>query len=418
MKRFSMILGTFCWCAMICAQQNDPVLMKINGKDVSRSEFEYNYNKNNGDEVVDKKSVDEYVDLFVNYKLKVEAALDARYDTLSSFKKEFLNYRNQLIRPYFISPESEENEVRKYYNQMSANIGESGLILPAHILIMVSQKATSEEQQKAKMRIDSIYAAIKGGASFEELAKACSDDKMTARRGGVVNWLAKGQTIKEFDERAFSLQKGEMSEPFLSPMGYHIILMKDRKQLEPYDQLKDQIKKFLEQRGLKDKIVAMPYNMFFWTMVNLGRVDIWGMDATLDGTFLLAPRHRLVSTLSYTYQKAVDKTDPSSAYYEDQIPYTPEHSGAFSLAWENPYVNVSFHATGVDKRYASVQNIKTNELDGYIEYGVALYRSFKWKRVDCSLRLDVQNLGNKQYSIVKNYPMPGRSYKVTLGINI
>lgn len=257
MKRFSMILGTFCWCAMICAQQNDPVLMKINGKDVSRSEFEYNYNKNNGDEVVDKKSVDEYVDLFVNYKLKVEAALDARYDTLSSFKKEFLNYRNQLIRPYFISPESEENEVRKYYNQMSANIGESGLILPAHILIMVSQKATSEEQQKAKMRIDSIYAAIKGGASFEELAKACSDDKMTARRGGVVNWLAKGQTIKEFDERAFSLQKGEMSEPFLSPMGYHIILMKDRKQLEPYDQLKDQIKKFLEQRGLKDKIVAM-----------------------------------------------------------------------------------------------------------------------------------------------------------------
>lgn len=169
---------------------------------------------------------------------------------------------------------------------------------------------------------------------------------------------------------------------------------------------------------VKDKIVAMPYNMFFWTMVNLGRVDIWGMDATLDGTFLLAPRHRLVSTLSYTYQKAVDKTDPSSAYYEDQIPYTPEHSGAFSLAWENSYVNVSFHATGVDKRYASVQNIKTNELDGYIEYGVALYRSFKWKRVDCSLRLDVQNLGNKQYSIVKNYPMPGRSYKVTLGINI
>ena len=169
---------------------------------------------------------------------------------------------------------------------------------------------------------------------------------------------------------------------------------------------------------VKDKIVAMPYNMFFWTMVNLGRVDIWGVDATLDGAFRFAPRHRLLSTLSYTYQKAVDKTDPSSAYYEDQIPYTPEHSGAFSVAWENPYANVAFHATGVGKRYSAVQNIASNELDGYIEYGVALYRSFKWKRVDCSLRLDVQNLGNKQYSIVKNYPMPGRSYKVTLGINI
>ena len=168
---------------------------------------------------------------------------------------------------------------------------------------------------------------------------------------------------------------------------------------------------------VKNKIVAMPYNMFFWTMVNLGRVDIWGMDATLDGTFRLAPRHRLVSTLSYTFQKAVDKTDPSSVYYEDQIPYTPEHSGAFSVAWENPYVNLAFHATGVDRRYASVQNTETNELEGYIECGIALYRSFKWNRVGCSVRLDVQNLGNKQYSIVKNYPMPGRSYKVSLGIN-
>ena len=169
---------------------------------------------------------------------------------------------------------------------------------------------------------------------------------------------------------------------------------------------------------VKDKIVAMPYNMFFWTMVNLGRVDIWGLDATLDMAFRLASRHRLLTTLSYTYQKAVDKTDPSSVYYEDQIPYTPEHSGAFSLAWENPYVNVAFHATGVDKRYASVQNTKSNELDGYIECGVALYRTFRWKFVDCSLRLDAQNIGNKQYSIVKNYPMPGRSYKITLGINL
>ena len=79
------------------------LIMKINGKDVPRSEFEYNFNKNNGENVVDKKTVDEYVDLFVNYKLKVEAALDARYDTLSSFKKEFRTYRDQQIRPYFVS---------------------------------------------------------------------------------------------------------------------------------------------------------------------------------------------------------------------------------------------------------------------------------------------------------------------------
>lgn len=93
-------------------------------------------------------------------------------------------------------------------------------------------------------------------------------------------------------------------------------------------------------------------------------------------------------------------------------------SGSFSLAWENPYVNVSFHATGVSKRYASEQNIKANELKGYIECGVSLYRSFRWKKIDCSLRGDIQNIGDKQYSIVKSYPMPGRSYKLTFNISI
>ncbi len=89
MRKFALWCCSLCLTGVLYAQGNDPVVMKINGKDVPRSEFEYNFNKNNGENVVDKKTVDEYVDLFVNYKLKVEAALDARYDTLSSFKKEF-----------------------------------------------------------------------------------------------------------------------------------------------------------------------------------------------------------------------------------------------------------------------------------------------------------------------------------------
>ena len=71
--------------SMAHAQQTDPAVMKINGIPVTRSEFEYSYNKNNSEDVIDKKTVDEYVDLFINYKLKVAAALDAKLDTLSSF---------------------------------------------------------------------------------------------------------------------------------------------------------------------------------------------------------------------------------------------------------------------------------------------------------------------------------------------
>lgn len=258
MRKFALWCCSLCLTGVLYAQGNDPVVMKINGKDVPRSEFEYNFNKNNGENVVDKKTVDEYVDLFVNYKLKVEAALDARYDTLSSFKKEFRTYRDQQIRPYFVSVSAEKKELKRYYDGMKASIGPDGLIHPAHIMILVAQKATPEEQAKAKERIDSIYTALQQGADFATLAKQCSADKGSAARGGDLGgWFAKGQTMKEFEDVAFSLNKGEMSKPFQSPMGYHIVLMKDRKQLESYEELKPQLQRFLESRGLKERVASM-----------------------------------------------------------------------------------------------------------------------------------------------------------------
>ena len=84
---------------MTAAAQEDPIVMRIGGVPVTRSEFEYNYNKNNSEGVIDKKNVEEYAQLFVNYKLKVLAALDDHLDTLSSYQKEFRTYRDQQIRP-------------------------------------------------------------------------------------------------------------------------------------------------------------------------------------------------------------------------------------------------------------------------------------------------------------------------------
>ena len=101
--KFKALLSAALLSATTAYGQADPTLMTINGQPVSRSEFEYSYNKNNSDGVIDKKSIDEYVPLFIDYKLKVQAALDARLDTLSSFKKEFLGYRDQQIRPAFIT---------------------------------------------------------------------------------------------------------------------------------------------------------------------------------------------------------------------------------------------------------------------------------------------------------------------------
>ena len=119
----------------------------------------------------------------------------------------------------------------------------------------------------------------------------------------------------------------------------------------------------------------------------------------------------------WKYQYAVDKTDPEVVYYKHQIAYTPRHSAGASLALENPFINASLHATGVSKRYIASENRPSNEMDGYIEYGLSLYRSFKIKKFTYNLRGDIINLGNKQYDIVKSYPMPGRSYKLTCSIH-
>ncbi len=238
------------------AQQSDPVIMTINGQPVSRSEFEYSYNKNNSEGVIDKKTVSDYVDLFINYKLKVQAALDARLDTLSSFKQEFLQYRNQQIRPLIIGDSDIDAEAHKIYRSTQERINKSGgLVKPAHILIRLTQKATSEEQSRAEQKADSIYKALRSGADFAEMARKYSDDKASAVKGGEIAWVTKGQTVKAFEETAFSMKVGELHKPVLSEFGYHIIKLKGKQDFFPYDSVKNDIYRFIDTRGIRERII-------------------------------------------------------------------------------------------------------------------------------------------------------------------
>ena len=259
MKKFAITLSLFAaiFSQQTLAQSSDPTIMTINGVPVSRSEFEYSYNKNNGEGVIDKLSVDEYVTLFVNYKLKVAAALDAKLDTLSSFRQEYAMYRDQQVKPTMATDAEVLAEARQMYERTKAMIGSRGLIHPAHILLKLSTKATAQQQDKIKQRIDSVYSALQAGADFAELAKKVSEDGGSAVRGGELPWIAPSQTLKEFEDVAYSLAPGEMSKPFLSPVGYHIVLMKERKQLEPFDSLKQTIVASLERRGIRNDIAEM-----------------------------------------------------------------------------------------------------------------------------------------------------------------
>ena len=238
------------------AQSSDPVVMTVAGVDVPRSEFEYSFNKNNGDDVVEKKTVEEYAELYANYKLKVQAALDAKLDTMTSFQQEYAMYRDQQVRPTIVTDDELLATARKMYERTKETIGPRGLVRPAHILLELSTQATAQEQEKARQRIDSAYRALQAGADFAELAKKISQDPVSSKDGGLLPWFGPGQTLKEFEDVAYSLQPGQMSSPFLSPIGYHIILMKERKQLEPFDSLKNDLLTVLERREMREDIIS------------------------------------------------------------------------------------------------------------------------------------------------------------------
>ena len=257
MRKLTIVLSLF--AALLSqqslAQSSDPVVMTVAGVDVPRSEFEYSFNKNNGDGVAEKKTVEEYAELYANYKLKVQAALDAKLDTMTSFQQEYAMYRDQQVRPTIVTDDELLATARKMYERTKEAIGPRGLVRPAHILLELSTQATAQEQEKTRQRIDSAYRALQAGADFAELAKKISQDPVSSKDGGLLPWFGPGQTLKEFEDVAYSLQPGQISSPFLSPIGYHIILMKERKQLEPFDSLKNDLLTVLERREMRDDIV-------------------------------------------------------------------------------------------------------------------------------------------------------------------
>lgn len=250
------IMSLLLCCSAAVYADTDPVVMHINGQPVTRSEFEYNYNKNNSEDVLDKKDVEEYAQLFINYKLKVQAALDAHLDTLTSFKNEFRMYRDQQIRPLLLPENAVEEECKAYYERMFSSLQGKELIQPAHIFIRLQQTADEETQAAAKAKIDSVYEVLSQGGDFAELAKQCSQDPQTAARGGKLPWIGPGQTLKEFEDVAYSLDTNQVSKPFLSTVGYHIVKLLGKKPLESYDELRPNIKKYLQGQGLEEQLSA------------------------------------------------------------------------------------------------------------------------------------------------------------------
>jgi outer membrane cobalamin receptor len=168
---------------------------------------------------------------------------------------------------------------------------------------------------------------------------------------------------------------------------------------------------------VKDKIIAIPTkNIFVWTMVNLGRVEVSGLDLNGEASMAVSSKLSVIVGGTYTYQRVLDITDPQGDTYRHQVPYTPRVSGSGRLAIESPWVNVAYSALWSGARYAIFQNFAENRLAGYSDHSVSVSREFKLDRKILSINLEALNLLNENYAIVKWFPMPGRSFRTTVAV--
>lgn len=161
-----------------------------------------------------------------------------------------------------------------------------------------------------------------------------------------------------------------------------------------------------------DKIIAFP-STYVWKMQNYGKVHITGIDVTLATAIPITGKISMNLSGNYSWQKAIDVTNREAKNYKHQLPYTPKHNGNASATFEMPWVNVGYTVTMVGKRYYLAQNIEANEIEGYNEHTATLWREFKWKKCGLRLQAEVINLTDAQYDVIKYYPMPGRSWRLT-----
>lgn len=222
MKAFLNTISALFVAGSMFAQGSDAVLMNINGKPVMKSEFEYIYNKNNSNNSLDKKTLDEYVDLFVNFKLKVEEASAQGLDTTKSFLDELSGYRSQLTKPYLTDSKVDEDLIKEAYDRLKEDIEVS------HILIRVPVSASPADTLAAYKKILTLRKRLEK-EDFNKVASEMSEDQSAKENGGKIGWITGFRTVYPFESMAYNTTVGTISQPVRSAFGYHLIKVLNRR---------------------------------------------------------------------------------------------------------------------------------------------------------------------------------------------
>ncbi len=205
------------------SQTADPVVMKVGTESVPLSEFEFIFLKNHPkDKAVTRADLDEYLDLFVNFKLKVQAAREAGIDTSAALLNEFNGYRKQLAQSYLKDKETEERLIVELTERLKTDLNVSHILIKAKSDCMLPAD-TAELFKKAM----DIRKRILKGEDFAKVANEVSEDSYSNKSGGNLGWFTGLMWAYPFESAAFNLKKGEVSMPVKTSLGYHLIKVND-----------------------------------------------------------------------------------------------------------------------------------------------------------------------------------------------
>lgn len=471
--------------------QNDPTILIIDGKNISKSEFENVYKKNNGKEIAtDKKSLTEYMELFINFKLKVKEAEALGLDTASAFKQELGGYRKQLAAPYLTDKNVNEGLITEAYERMKSEIRAShilvkcaedalpkdtlaaynkiteyrkraikgedfaklavesakdgdpsatenkgdlgyfsalqmvypfenaayntkvgevsqivrtrfgyhimkvvdkrpnqGELLVAHIMVRLKKEMNAADSANAKKKIEEIYAKVKAGEKFEDLARQYSEDKASAEKGGELSWFSAGKMpVVEFETKSFSLKNnGDYSAPFMTRYGWHIVKRLDKKDLPPAfetikAELKQKINKDSRSQAGRSALIARvkKENNFTETKAVVKKVTsfpaLTEFEAVIDSTYFQG-KWKAESAAKLTKEifslggKKYTQTDFAKFLETRQTRRTPSDK---KFVLEQQYKNfvdesaIAFEETMLDSKYPEFKALMQEYRDGIL----------------------------------------------------
>jgi len=222
MKNIKFLLILFLFSALTKAQDKETTLLEINNTKYSLEEFNYIYDKNNSISK-DPLPKEDYLDLFVNYKLKVTEAISMGLDTMPNFKKELRYYRNELAKPYLTDKKATEKVAKEAYERMLEEIDVS------HILIRLPKDPFPGDTLKAYNKAKEIREKIIGGADFEEMATKFSEDPSVKNNKGRLGYITVFQTVYPFETAAYTTPVGEISPVIRTSFGYHILKVNNKR---------------------------------------------------------------------------------------------------------------------------------------------------------------------------------------------